>query len=59
MTRQERKEVKITHKKHRFIHFCTEMNKFRQQVYVICLEVNLLIRWELLPVLLPLVYLLP
>ena len=26
------------------IHYYTEMNKFRQQVYVICLEVKLLIR---------------
>ena len=26
------------------IHYYTEMNKFRQQVYVICLEVTLLIR---------------
>ena len=25
-------------------HYYTEMNKFRQQVYVICLEVTLLIR---------------
>ena len=27
-----------------FVLFFSEMNKFRQQVYVICLEVTLLIR---------------